>query len=384
VAEQAFTPGMLNRWLLDAHLAHWLRHSVPEGREDYVESMDRQWRGTPGPPYHLVAAARLLYSFSVGALAGGGEPCLRAADRMYRFLLSRFRDAEHGGWFWAVGDAGPAEPEKRTYGQVFAILALATFAHAAGQDEPLELAKSTRRVLDQRAWEPAHGGYGQTFDRQWRLQGPGKRLNEQMHALEALAALVEMTDADEDAAAVYRVCELTCDRLLRPWGGIYEFMTADWGKDRETVVPGHQLEFGWLLVHAGNRFGEQRWMDVGRRMIEFGWRHGWDGTCGGVYDEVDDQGRMLRDTKGSWPQCEAIVAALTMARLTGDAAWRGRFAAALGWMLDHLEDKQHGGIFPAADRNGTVTSEHKASAWKAAYHVTQAIWMSAVMLQEMG
>jgi len=188
-----------------------------------------------------------------------------------------------------------------------------------------------------------------------------------------------MTDAQKHADAVARLCTLTCDRLVRPWGGIYEYMTADWSKAQETVLPGHQLEFGWLLAHAGHRFGNRRWMDVGKQMIDWGWTHGWDEDAGGVYDRVDDAGNVTDDGKCWWPQCEAMVAALTMAELTPSPLWPQRFAACTDWILDHLFDQQYGGIYPDADRAGHVTTDRKAGPFKAGYHVTQAFWMSSVM-----
>ena len=143
MSDQPHTSESLRRWLLENHLAHWLAHALPAGREDYVQTMDRQWRGAPQPPYHLVAATRLLYSFSVGVLAGGGEAYRRAADHMYRFLTRYFPDPANGGWFWSVDLDGPVEAEKRTYGHVFAILALSTYAHAADDERPLALAAET-------------------------------------------------------------------------------------------------------------------------------------------------------------------------------------------------------------------------------------------------
>ena len=73
MVESKHTSEQLRAWLLENHLAHWLAHSLPAGREDYVQTMDRQWRGSPQPPYHLVAATRLLYGFSVGALSLGNH-----------------------------------------------------------------------------------------------------------------------------------------------------------------------------------------------------------------------------------------------------------------------------------------------------------------------
>ena len=375
-----FVASALRRWLLESHLDHWLAAALPEGRDDYVERLDRQWRGEPGPPYHIVATTRLLYSFSIGRLAGGGEKYLAAAERMYRFLLAHFGDEEHGGWFWSVDGDGPLDADKRTYGHVFAILALSTYHQATGDASAITLAVQTRELLEEKAWEAEHGGFGRIFERTWQPRAAGKRLNEQMHALEAMLALHEVTGGQEEADAVERLCELTCGTLVQPWGGIYENYTADWRKAGEAVWPGHQLEFGWLLVSAGRRFGVDRWTEVGRRLIAWGWRHGWDGAAGGVFGEVDDAGNVRHDAKSWWPQCEAIVAALMMASRQVEDSWMIAAHRALSWMMAHMEDPRFGGIFAGTDRDGNVLSEHKANEWKAGYHVTQAIWTASVML----
>ena len=126
------TPETFRQHALEV-LDFWRRHAVDGQFGGFIPQLDREGRIYDDSQKHLVAAARLLYTFSQGMLLEGPPWCEEMARRAAKFLLQHFWDAQHGGWYWSCRrDGTPAEKAKRTYGHDFAILALAEFHRATG------------------------------------------------------------------------------------------------------------------------------------------------------------------------------------------------------------------------------------------------------------
>ena len=53
------------------------------------------------------------------------------ADRAHDYLIARFLDRDHGGYFWELDPAGnPVDTTKKIYGQAFCVYALCEYHRA--------------------------------------------------------------------------------------------------------------------------------------------------------------------------------------------------------------------------------------------------------------
>ena len=96
--------------------------------------------------------------FSHVARLGGPEFCLGAARHGYSFLQS-YRDDRHGGWYLtATSEGQPADRRKDTYAHAFVLLALAEYARATGETEPLALATTSFELMQRHLGDPTAGG----------------------------------------------------------------------------------------------------------------------------------------------------------------------------------------------------------------------------------
>ena len=72
-------------------------------------------------PIHAYITCRMTHVFSLGHLLG--MPGMgRLVDHGVAALSGALHDAQHGGWFTAVGADGPTAGEKRAYEHAFVVL----------------------------------------------------------------------------------------------------------------------------------------------------------------------------------------------------------------------------------------------------------------------
>jgi mannobiose 2-epimerase len=161
----------LERILLNNILPFWMEQSIDREHGGYRlnHSRDGVWGGPV--PKALVVQARMLWFFSRIARSGfGGHSHLEAARHGFRFLDERMWDPEHGGYFWEVSSPGnvATKPDKHLYAQAFALFALSEYAIASGEEDPLHRASKLFELLDDRAHDPDCGGYFEWHSRDWR------------------------------------------------------------------------------------------------------------------------------------------------------------------------------------------------------------------------
>ena len=393
---------------LNEILPHWYEHSLDREFGGYIPQLDRRWRITDPDRKHLVPTARLIYNFCQGHLLDGPDWCGEAARAGLDFLLRHFRDDEHGGWLWQVDRRGrPRDPDKYTYGHAFAILALSEFHRAFGDERAADAARKTFDVLEAHAYDPAHGGYRSRFSRDWsdpeemrssrqsslreEAKGPSaaergrdsqeglspmRSQNPQMHLVEALLALYEVTDEERYLDRAAELCRLMNDRLFdHAHGCLPEFFHDDWSDFPEyqgdPVEPGHQMEWAWLLLRVHAYRPEDAFLERAGQMVAFAWEHGWDREFGGLYTTLSRTGEVRNPRKSFWQQCEGVMAPLWLWGHTGEEEHRSVFEQAARYCFEHFVDREFGGWFGGLSRENRPTGEHKGGAWKADYHPVQ-------------
>ena len=104
-------------------------------------------------PLHVTT--RMVHCFSIAHLLGR-PGAADFVDHGMRALLTRHRDAPHGGYFWSFDADGPRERDKLAYGHAFVLLA-ASSAKCAGHPDADKLLADISEVLETRFWEPGAG-----------------------------------------------------------------------------------------------------------------------------------------------------------------------------------------------------------------------------------
>src|SRR5690349_20492238 len=148
--------------------------------------------GTPelDRPVPLWVSCRMTHVYSLGHLMGRPD-CGRLADHGVAALRGRFRDAEHGGWYAAVGADGPVSTDKTAYEHAFVVLAGAS---AAAADRPggRELLDEALQVLLTRFWDDEAGMVVEQWDEAFTTLDPYRGVNANMHSVEALLSAADV------------------------------------------------------------------------------------------------------------------------------------------------------------------------------------------------
>lgn len=267
----------------------------------------------------LMVQARQLYLLSHAAVLGDRSGA-QAAERGYDFLLRHYRDARHGGWYFATAPSGDApDPAKDLYGHAFLLLALAWLHRAFAAPGALTQAGETMDLLHARMALP-EGGFHSANAQDWAPVAGMLQQNPHMHLLEAVLALHAASGAARWLAEADALVRLFKDRLYHA-GTLREFFADDWALHPEhgnIVEPGHQFEWVWLL-HQYRRQGGALGIDAeARALFAFAVRHGFDPEHGGLHDQVGPDGAALLTTRRIWPMTEAIKACVAMTEAGDD------------------------------------------------------------------
>lgn len=348
-------------WLFDGALKLWADAGVDRLHGGFHERLDAAGRPVPGDAKRIVVQMRQTYVFSHAAFLTGDAALLEVARHGWTFWNRNGWHPRTGGWVHALNDDGSvADGRRDAYDHAFALFCCAWYARATGETAPLDLANRTAEWMDEHLGDTVDGGYLEALE-DVPTRRP-RRQNPHMHLFEAFSSLYELTGEQEWRRRAEGVLDLLVDRFIQPDGTLAEYFAQDWrleGGPAGTIrEPGHHFEWVWLLHRWEGICDMPRFRPLADRMYEWAVARGVDTEPGMVFapfDEIDADGRILRQTKRLWPQTELIKACVVRAS-AGDpeapklmdrqleAMWRHYLAGTPGLWRDRL------------DRDGTLVS----------------------------
>lgn len=284
-----------------------------------------------------MAVARQLFFFSQAWRITGNKGCADRAHALYADLTGRFWDHQHEGWFFSLKtgtDAqAPADPRKDTYGHAFVIFALAEYGAVFGKPAAIDWARRTLEIVKRRLLLP-QGWLAQSASRDWRALDMVLEQNPHMHMLEALLALHGATGDKSVLQEAGNIVMLFMQRLRSDDGTkVMEHFDAAGqpnGENGRIVEPGHSYEWVGLLQDYAMANGEPPYRAITAPLVAWADAYGVDPQHGGIYDQLDTEGRVISDRKRIWPLTECIkvqaVRAIDMAEPAAYAALDRRIA----------------------------------------------------------
>jgi len=338
--------------------------------------LDEDGRLDPSHPVELYITCRMTHVMSLGVLLGrSGTVAL--AEHGVTSLAGPLRDTDHGGWYPAVTDEGPADTTKAAYGHAFVVLA-ASSASVAGVPGAPELLAAALTVSEQHFWDDAAGMVVEEWDDAWHRLDPYRGMNANMHTVEAYLAAADVTGDARWARRAGRIAATLVARAEPNGWRIPEHFDATWRPllDYNRDVPadpfrpfgstvGHALEWSRLLagVDATLRsLGEEcppgllhAAVALFDRAVADGWAA--DGADGFVYT-TDWSGQPIVRARMHWVLAEAVGAAATLHHVTGQARYldlyRQWWAYADRYLIDRDGGSWHHELDPQNRPAGTV------------------------------
>lgn len=342
------------------------------------------FKGEPLPTavQELHTTTRLVHSYALGHIAGR-PGCDQLVDHGLAYLRSHHRDAEHGGYLWALDGDEVHDARKLAYGHVFVLLAAAS-AHMAAHPDGMALLDDVDHILDAHFWEEERGLFCDEWNRDWTPFSTYRGMNANMHGVEALLAAFEATGREKFLTRAGRILDFFIGRIApaENWH-LPEHYTADWQIDRAYsenpmfrpagTTPGHSFELARLLLQYNELSpapSAQR-VETARTLAYQAAEDAWDSQKGGfVYTLNFDGSPAIRD-RYWWPVTEAIgvmAALLKTDPRPQDAVWYEKLWA---FAQAHFIDQELGGWFPEIDANGTPSATQFAGK-PDIYHSVQA------------
>ena len=300
----------LRRWLTDQALPTWATIGVDRQSGGFFEAIDLQGRAVEAPRRTRVVA-RQTYVFATAARHGWMAGADALVDHGLAFLRQRLR-RDDGSFASSVRPDGTlADARFDLYEQAFALFAFA----AARRDRPDRAALHDEAAALLRAlrahWRHPQAGFEEAAPRTLPL-----RSNPHMHLLEAALEWAEVAEPHDRAIWVDLADELAqlclAHFIDRESGALREHFDGDWqpmpGASGRVVEPGHQFEWGWLLMRWAARSGDGAALAAAQRLIAIGEAHGVASARGVAVNALDDTLRTTDANAKLWPQTERIKA----------------------------------------------------------------------------
>jgi mannobiose 2-epimerase len=368
-------------------LPFWLEYTLDEEFGGFRGHIASDLTIHPHASKGVILNARILWTFSRAFNVYGDPVYLDAARRAYEYLIRFFLDKQFGGVYWMVDHLGhPIDTRKLIYAQAFTIYALSEYYRAVGDAETLARALQLVEVVESSAHDAQHGGYFETYERDWTLaadqrlsevdQDDKKSVNTNLHVLEAFTTLLRNHEHPTVRLRLRELLTVFLDRIIHPQTHHFHlFFDEQWRSQSEKISFGHDIEGSWLLCEAADVLGDSaisaRVRQAALAMAQAVYDEGLD-TDGGLLYEAGPTG-ILDSDKHWWPQAEAVVGFLNAYQLSGRPHFLHAAERSWAFIQQHIIDREHGEWLWLVSKDGVPDQrKDKVGPWKCSYHNSRA------------
>jgi len=393
----------------------------------FLCNMSYDWKFVAPQDKMIVTQARHTWTPSKAAHFYPNDPrYLEAAKHGFQFLKNVMWDKEFGGFYTIRNPQGGLSDykgyldEKRTYGNAFAIYALAAFYELTKDKEILDFAIKGFEWIEKAAHDPVDGGYFQFLTRKGipfteediknskasdAVEAPYKDQNSSIHLLEAYTELYNVWKNNKLKSRLNELLILIRDKITTDKGYMNLFFDHKWNPlsfrdESETervknfgldhVSFGHDYETAFLLLEASYTLGlkdDTKTLQTSKKMLDHALKYGFDEKVGGFYDagyyfKGSDNCTIIRDTKNWWAQAEGLNALLMMSKIFPDEEkYFNYFLRQLEYVDKYFIDHEYGGWYEGGiDKEPHLKEGPKGHIWKACYHEGRSLMNCIKML----
>lgn len=397
----------------------WYPRIVDTVNGGYWTNFEADWSRSEDQNKMLVTQARGLWTAARAAGYYPDNPVFRqAADAGYHFLTEVMWDQEHTGFYqhYPPEPADPGQPTfKMTYGNAFALFALAEYAKINKSPEVLGWVRTAFDWLENRAHDPELLGYfnlifdtplsptdtaQQQYARRIGWGNPDwKDQNSSIHIMEALSTAYQVLPEPLVRTRLEEMLHLVRDTMVDPDGYLHLYFTKNWqpishrDSSREYILEhlaidhqsfGHDIETGYLLIEASEHlYGkvDPTTLAVAKQLVDHTLTYGFDKDHYGLFDrgyrfKPDLEMEIVNNHKVWWAQAEAWHSLALMTRYFPDeTVYPEAFQQMWTYLKEQMIDPEHGGWYNnGLDTDPENKTRRKAHQWKGAYHNGRALF----------
>lgn len=344
----------VRHWLFNETLPLWSTVGVDLRHGGFHEALS--FDGLPvNKTKRMRTMARQIYAFAVAKEMGWDGPAQDLIEHGLSFITKGRTD--RGGWAKTFNpDGSVLDASEDTYDQSFVLLALA-HAHKAGHPQALALATETFAFIDEHLADSRLTGFLEMPDDKGL-----RRSNPHMHLLETFLAWYNVTGNRDYLQRAARMVDLFRHHMFdaETWT-LGEYFTQEWdrapGEQGEWTEPGHHFEWAHLLSAFAAASGQKDAIRYARKLYASAIANGLNRSTELAYGAVSRHGLPLDTNSRSWPQTEAIKAAIALDG-NGGPDLKPEVEARVGRLFRwHIEPAPRGLWIDLIDETGRAKAE---------------------------
>lgn len=312
----------IKSWLFDVALPLWSTTGIDKNNK-FIEVMDFDATPDLTRPRRMRVQARQLYCLADAKLMGWAGHDEARLGRGFAALKACWATDGAPGFVHIVSQDGAVVDARRdAYDHAFGLFAAAYYSKATSDPEARALAHQILAFIDDQMTDPVDGSLFEQAGEAGRAILP-RRQNPHMHYLEALLAWYDLTGEVGFKVRIDAILDLFLRAFYDPsTASLGEYFTRTWAvldtEAGQITEPGHHFEWVWLLNWA-HKLGIRDLRSEARALFEKAYRFGRNKE-GYALDEMDRQGVILKASRRTWPQNEALKAYLAMAEMVPQKA----------------------------------------------------------------
>lgn len=313
------------------------------------------------------------------------EEWLAASKSCIDFILNHCTDENGRMYFEVKEDGTPLRMRRYLFSECFAIIAMAEYSIASGDQSYAQKALEIFRLVQHYADTP--GLLAPKYLPALECQGHSLTMI-LINTASRLRAAIEdpcLTDQIDKSLHALRTYFVHPEfkAVLETVGPKGEFIDSIMGR---TINPGHCIETAWFIMEeARHRGWDEDLKQLALQILDWSWDWGWDEEYGGIINFRDCKGLPAQDysqdMKFWWPQTETIIAMLYAYLATGDDKYLERHQLISDWTYKHFPDVEHGEWYGYLHRDGTVAQPAKGNIFKGPFHIPRMMINSYLLCQ---
>lgn len=356
----------LKAWLFEDALPLWWNIGTDHARGGFFEKLTLDARPVALPRRTRVVA-RQTYVFAQAGRMGWDGPWREAVAHGLAGLTGPLMRPD-GLFRFSIDEAGvPVDDSAQPYEQAFGLLALSAARQALGPGHGLESLAQRARAAQATMLGRPDGGVHDDATRTAPL-----RANPLMHLFEAALAWREAGDDGGWADLSNRIARLAREHLIQPsTTALPELFDLDWRPlPAAEIEPGHQFEWGFLLLRHAALADNEASRQAARRLIVRAEAAGVDHGRGVAIMALDQGLSRLDESARLWPQTERTRAGALLAGIDPEPGWFIAWSGARS-LLRYLDTPRTGLWFENMEADGTFRDEPSPAS--SLYHIVGAI-----------
>ena len=338
---------------------------------------------------HLVSSCRMVFIFCKAYELFGKPEYRERAEHGVAYIREHHWDPVRQGYNWTLKDGHQADDQtNHCYGLAFVILSFSAALELGveGAKDDIERAYG---IMESHLWDADIGLYADEATPDWSSVAGYRGQNANMHSCEAMLAAYEATHEAKYLDRAYALAKTVAVTLADKADGlIWEHFTKDldidWDYNKDDpknlyrpwgFQPGHQTEWGKLLLTLHAHKPEDWMVQRAKSMFDRALASCWDAERGGIYYGFAPDGSICDDDKYFWVQAESFAAAARLYAVTGDKQYADWYDKIWRYSWEHMIDHRYGAWYRLLTADNKKYSDEKSSAGaKCDYHSLGACW----------